>query len=81
MCDEKYKVSAATTIYFAGVMIGGAIFGQLADKFGRKPVLLVCLYGHILLGVGVHFASSYDAFVAIRFFLGFLVQVKIIFNS
>lgn len=74
VCDEKYKVSAATTIYFAGVMIGGAIFGQLADKFGRKPVLLVCLYGHILLGVGVHFASSYDAFVAIRFFLGFLVQ-------
>lgn len=77
MCDNKYLVSLATTIYFAGVMIGGGVFGQLGDVIGRKPVLLVCLYGHVVLGVGVHFANSYGLFVVLRFFVGFLIQVKI----
>ena len=57
-------------------MIGGGIFGQLGDRFGRKPILLICLYGHILLGVGVYFVESYAGFVAIRFFVGFLIQVS-----
>lgn len=52
------------------------MFGQLGDVIGRKPVLLFCLYGHILLGVGVYFANSYKVFVTLRFFVGFLVQVR-----
>ena len=76
VCDDKYLVSLATTIYFAGVMIGGGVFGQLGDIFGRKPVLLICLYGHIVFGVGVYFADSYELFVVLRFFVGFLVQVS-----
>jgi len=57
-------------------MIGGAIFGQLGDRFGRKPILLICLYGHIVLGVCVYFANSYGLFTALRFFVGFLIQVS-----
>ena len=76
VCDDKDLKYTATTIYFVGVMIGGAIFGQVADKIGRKPVVLVCMYGHILLGVGVYFTQTYTGFVALRFFVGFLVQVN-----
>lgn len=79
VCDEKYLVSAATTIYFAGVMLGGAIFGQIADRFGRRPVLLACMYGHIVLGFSLYFVPSYEAFTALRFFIGFLIQVRINF--
>lgn len=61
-------------------MIGGSLFGQLADTFGRKPVLLVTMYGHIALGVGVAFAPSFAAFTALRFFLGLLIQVLIRFK-
>ena len=76
VCDDKDLVFTATTIYFVGVMVGGAVFGQVSDKIGRKPVVLICMYGHIVLGVGVYFAESYAAFVALRFFVGFLVQVS-----
>jgi len=74
VCDNKYLVNTATTIYFAGVMVGGILFGQLADKVGRKPILLFCMYGHILLSFLIYFVESYAAFVALRFFVGFLIQ-------
>ena len=57
-------------------MIGGAVFGQLGDKFGRKPILLICLYLHIALAVGVYFSQSYEVFAALRFFVGFFLQVR-----
>ena len=68
-------VNTATTIYFAGVMVGGILFGQLADKIGRKPVVLICMYGHMLFGIGVYFVQTYSGFVSLRFFVGALVQV------
>ncbi|XP_066935821.1 organic cation/carnitine transporter 2-like isoform X1 [Clytia hemisphaerica] len=74
VCDQKYLVSLATTIYFTGVMIGGAVFGQLGDKFGRKPITLICLYSHIALAVGVYFSQSFEVFAALRFFVGFFLQ-------
>lgn len=57
-------------------MVGGAVAGQIADLFGRRPVLLICLYGHVVVNVGVYFAESYAVFVALRFFAGMLVQVS-----
>ncbi|XP_066935819.1 solute carrier family 22 member 15-like [Clytia hemisphaerica] len=72
--QNKYLVSLATTIYFTGVMIGGAVFGQLGDKFGRKPITLICLYSHIALAVGVYFSQSFEAFTLLRFFVGAFVQ-------
>ena len=76
VCDKKYLVNTAQIIYFAGVMVGAGVFGQLADKLGRKPVVLFCMYGHILIGVGVYFVKSLAGFITLRFFAGFLVQVS-----
>ena len=71
-------VSLATTIYFAGVMVGGIVFGTLADRFGRKPLMLAALYGHVFVGTALAFANSYTMFVILRFILGFLLQVSYI---
>ena len=80
MCDKKYQIALTTTIYFTGVMLGGAVFGQLGDIFGRKPILLVCMYAQIALGVGVYFSNSYEMFTALRFFVGFFIQVCKLYN-
>ena len=58
-------------------MFGGVVFGQLGDIFGRKPIFLVCMYGHIALGIGIYFSTSYEMFTALRFFIGFFIQVKL----
>ena len=68
--------SLSVTIYFAGVMIGGVIFGMISDRFGRRKVLLFTMYAHIIVGVAVSFIPSYAWFVSLRFILGFLMQVS-----
>ncbi len=75
MCDDAYKASLATTIYFCGVMVGGLVFGTLSDKFGRRPVLLFCLYSPCILGVLLFLIKNYIAFVILRFILGLVLQV------
>ena len=65
------------TIYFAGVMIGGVIFGMISDRFGRRKVLLFTMYAHIIFGIAVAFIPNYTGFVTLRFIIGFLMQVRL----
>ncbi|XP_022336825.2 solute carrier family 22 member 6-A-like [Crassostrea virginica] len=74
VCDSKYLSKLATTIYFCGVMVGGLLFGYLADKYGRKPVMLGTLYAPILIGLGTAFSNNYCLFVVLRFFMGMFLQ-------
>lgn len=58
-------------------MVGGLLFGYLADKYGRKPVMLVTLYTPILIGLGTAFSNNYYLYVALRFFMGMFLQVSV----
>ncbi|XP_060062784.1 organic cation transporter protein-like [Ylistrum balloti] len=74
VCDSSFLAKVATTVYFCGVMVGGLVFGILADKLGRKPVMLITLYVPILIGIGISFANSYHLFLILRFFQGAFMQ-------
>ncbi|GAB1608251.1 organic cation transporter protein-like [Argonauta hians] len=74
ICDYSYLSSLVVTIYFVGVMMGGLLFGFLADKFGRKPVLLVCLYIPIVLGTIAAHVQHYEIFSVLRFLTGVCIQ-------
>ena len=41
MCDESYKATHVQSIYMAGIFVGSFLFGKLADKYGRKPILCI----------------------------------------
>uniref|UniRef100_A0A8C5TWG0 Solute carrier family 22 member 15 n=1 Tax=Malurus cyaneus samueli TaxID=2593467 RepID=A0A8C5TWG0_9PASS len=56
--QEAYKVSLASSLFFAGLLIGNITFGPLSDKLGRKPVYVSAL------------APNYDVFAISRFFVG-----------
>jgi len=56
-----------------GCMIGSFFAGTLADRFGRKPVLLVTAAAFIISAFGSGIASSSTEFVAYRMLGGFAV--------
>ncbi|XP_033747267.1 organic cation transporter protein-like [Pecten maximus] len=74
VCDSSFLAKVATTVYFSGVMVGGLVFGVVADKLGRKPVMLITLYVPILVGIGISFANSYILFLVLRFLQGAFMQ-------
>lgn len=57
-------------------MIGGLIFGSLSDRFGRKNMMLVCLYTQCIIGIGLHFVRRLVMFMGLRFFQGIFIQVN-----
>lgn len=76
VCERRYLRSLIATLYFCGVTIGAVVCGLQADRYGRRPVMLICLYTQGLLGVSLYFTQAFEIFVAVRFIQGFFVQVR-----
>lgn len=74
VCDQTYLSALSITIYFCGVMVGGVLFGHLADVFGRKPVMMITLFLPVGVGVGISFVPWYWLFATLRFVQGMLMQ-------
>lgn len=57
-------------------MLGGILFGHVADHVGRLPVMLGTLYTSVAVGVGLAFVPTYPIFAVLRFVQGVLMQVS-----
>ena len=53
-----------------GSMAGAFAFGYLADRFGRKRTLLLCVIWFGMLNVGSAYANSIESFTLLRFLCG-----------
>lgn len=42
VCDNAYLPTVSQSIFFCGAIIGGLLFGWIADRFGRIPALAGC---------------------------------------
>ncbi|MBC2653470.1 multidrug effflux MFS transporter [Novosphingobium aerophilum] len=51
--------------------LGALIPGSLADRFGRRPILLVALTSYSLTALACAFAQSFTAMIALRVVSGF----------
>lgn len=58
------------TSYIYGMAIGSIIYGSLADRYGRKPVLLTTITIYIGFGIFCAFSESYNLLLLARFIQG-----------
>ncbi|KAF4107376.1 solute carrier family 22 member 7a [Onychostoma macrolepis] len=70
VCDSKKLNQALATFFFIGVTIGAVLFGQLADKFGRKPMIQVSFVASSIFGIVEAFSTSYVMFAIARTLCG-----------
>jgi putative MFS transporter len=58
------------TVFFVGMLIGAFVFGRLADRIGRRPVLLMAVVIDACFGVASAFAPDFTWLLALRLMTG-----------
>ncbi|KAG6454672.1 hypothetical protein O3G_MSEX008812 [Manduca sexta] len=70
VCDRDNYPATAQSIFFCGAIVGGLIFGWVADKYGRVPALVGTNLAGFAGGVGTVFSNSFWSFCLCRFVVG-----------
>lgn len=61
--DRQYVIST----YLLGIGFGSLLYGPLADRFGRKGVLVPALWAYTVFAIGCGLATSFPMLLALRF--------------
>ncbi|XP_069100853.1 solute carrier family 22 member 4-like [Pleurodeles waltl] len=70
VCDEDWKGPLTTSLFFAGVLVGSFISGQLSDRFGRKLVLFATMAVQTGFSIVQVFSNSWEMFTIVFLIVG-----------
>lgn len=71
VCENAYLSTLSQSIFFVGAIVGGLLFGWIADRYGRIPALAGCNVMGFVAGVATAFAANFWQFAFCRFLVGF----------
>ncbi|XP_053545235.1 organic anion transporter 3-like [Bombina bombina] len=70
VCQWEFLKEMAQSIYMAGVLVGAIMYGTLADRFGRRIVLLCCVLQVATMGTGTALSPNFSFYCVFRFLTG-----------
>lgn len=70
VCDMRSLKQMGQTVYMGGVLVGAIIFGGLADRYGRRILVLISNLLMAVSGTGVAFSTSFSMYCLFRFGCG-----------
>ncbi|KAL1417246.1 hypothetical protein MTO96_027065 [Rhipicephalus appendiculatus] len=68
VCQHEWQRSMMTSVVFVGSLVGSLVMGHMSDRFGRRTVFFVCVFGAALFGSLGAVSSSVKWYNALRFF-------------
>jgi len=69
---SRELLTSSMGAYLAAFALTTLVWGPLADRFGRKYIAIVSLFGFGLASMGVALAPGFDGFMIFRIFQGML---------
>ncbi|XP_051821284.1 solute carrier family 22 member 6-like [Antechinus flavipes] len=70
VCGHRALRQLGQSLYMAGVLIGASVFGNLADRLGRRKILIWTYLQTAVAGVGCAFSPNFSIYCALRFLTG-----------
>ncbi|MCE9678888.1 multidrug effflux MFS transporter [Shewanella sp. AS1] len=65
-------VQQSLSLYLAGYGLGMLTFGPIADRIGRRPLVLLGLTGFMLVSLALGFVNNVELFLGLRFVQAFI---------
>ncbi|XP_029299281.1 solute carrier family 22 member 13 [Cottoperca gobio] len=78
VCDRAGLNSLGSSLYMFGLLVGSVLFGSMADRYGRRFILLLSIALQTVFGVAVAFAPNFPVYVTLRFLVGTTISGVII---
>lgn len=66
ICDRAQLRASADSMMMLGTLIGSYAFGDMSDKFGRKPTFMAALLIQVVFGLGVAIAPGFISYTVCR---------------
>ncbi|KAH9369955.1 hypothetical protein HPB48_001832 [Haemaphysalis longicornis] len=73
VCDRSHLSYYVQTFFYAGTSIGSVFFGFIADRYGRKPSIVVSYAMAWLAGLASSFVHNLAGFAILRFLVGMCI--------